>query len=125
LQLLLICLHWFVFCVAGGDGDDQLESKSCPLVHTCTPKELSRNSHSVIVERTPNLVRKVTVLKYSPNRQPIPPPRERSLSVKSTKLLTGSYPEFSHVADLSKHTTGSKKFSFKTVSKYSHVLLVV
>lgn len=91
------------FFVAGAGGDVHL----CSLVGTPVPKELSNSSDNVIVERTPTLVRKVTVLKWLPEHRPVPS-RERSVVVKSTKLLPGSHCG-SHHADLSGNTTVGKK----------------
>lgn len=92
----------------------------CSLLGTPVPKEPSNSSNIVIVERLPNIVRKVTVLKPLPERQPIPPPRERNIVVKSVKLTTESYPAS---WCLSQHITGSKKrvkeLTLKTDSMYS------
>ena len=111
-----------MFCVAGADGDVHL----CSLMGSPVPKGLSNSSDNVIVERTPTLVRKVTVLKRLPERQPIPS-RERRVVVKSTKLLPGSY-SGSHLADSSGNTAGSKKpskeLSLKTDSMYK-ILIVL
>jgi hypothetical protein len=90
------------------------------LLGTPVPKEPSKSSNNVIVERLPNIVRKVTVLKPLPERQPIPPPRERNVVVKSVKLTTDSYPGS---WSLSQHITGNKKrvkeLTLKIDSMYS------
>jgi hypothetical protein len=96
-------MHSVMFFVAGADGDVHL----CSVVGTPVPKGLSSSSDNVIVERTPTLVRKVTVLKRLPEHRPVPS-RERSVVVKSTKLLPGSHCGSYH-ADLSGNTTGGKK----------------
>src|SRR5215510_4107895 len=75
-------MNLVMFYVAGADGDVNL----CLLVGTPVPKGLSNSSDNVIVERTPTLVRKVTVLKQLPEHRPVPS-CERSIVVKSTKLL--------------------------------------
>lgn len=86
----------------------------CSLLGTPVPKEPSKSSNSVIVERLPNIVRKVTVLKPLPERQPIPPPRERNVVVKSVKLTTESYP-----GSLSGSKKRVKELTLKTDSMYS------
>lgn len=115
-------MHLVMFYVAGADGDVHL----CSLVGTPVPKGLSNSSDNVIVERTPTLVRKVTVLKRLPEHRPVPS-RERSVVVKSTKLLPGSYGG-SHLVDSSGNTTGSKKpvreHVLKTDSMYKIVVVL-
>jgi hypothetical protein len=96
-------MNTVMFYVAGADEDVHL----CSLVGTPVPKGLSNSSYNVIFERTPTLVRKVTVLKQLPEHRPVPS-RERSVVVKSTKLLPGSYCG-PHHADSSGNTTGGKK----------------
>jgi len=116
-----VCIQ-LCFFVAGADGDVHL----CSLVGTPVPKGLSNSSDNVIVERTPTLVRKVTVLKRLPEHHPVPS-RERSIVVKSTKLFPESHCG-SHHADLSGNTTGSKKpakeLILKTDSMYK-ILIVL
>jgi len=111
-----------MFFVAGADGDVHL----CSLVGTPVPKGLSNSSDNVIVERTPTLVRKVTVLKQLPEHRPVPS-RDRSVVVKSTKLLPGSHC-LSHHANLSGNNTGGKKpakeLILKTDSMYK-ILIVL
>ena len=111
-----------MFCIAGADGDVNLFS----TVGTPVPKGLSSSSDNVIVERTPNLVRKVTVLKRLPERRPVPS-RERSVVVKSTTLLPESY-SGSYLLHSPGNTTGSKnpakELSLKTDSMYK-ILIVL
>lgn len=104
-------MNLVMFYVAGVDGGVHL----CSLVGTPVPKGLSKSSDSVIVERTPTLVRKVTVLKQLPEHRPVPS-RERSVVVKSTKLLPGSYCG-SHHADSSENATGGKKSAKELILK--------
>jgi hypothetical protein len=111
-----VSLHWILFYIPGADEWVQFRS----LLGTPVPKELSKSSENVIVERLPNMVRKVTVLERLPERQLIPPPRERNIVIKSVKLSPESYPGPSC---LSQHITGSKKrakeHTSRTESMYS------
>jgi hypothetical protein len=111
-----VSLHWILFCIPGADGRIQFSS----LLGTPVPKALSKSTDNVIVERLPNMVRKVTILKRLPERQPIPPPRERNVVVKSVKLSPESY---LGPSGLSQYVTGSKKrakeHTSKTDSMYS------
>jgi hypothetical protein len=110
------CWCQSVFCIPVADGRIHFFS----LQGTPVPKDLSKSSENVIVERLPNMVRKVTILKRLPERQPIPPPRERNIVVKSVKLSPESY---LGPSCLSQHITGSKKrakeHTSKTDSMYS------
>jgi len=120
-SMMSVCSQ-LCFFVAGAGGDVHL----CSLVGTPVPKGLSNSSDNVIVERTPTLVRKVTVLKWLPEHRPVPS-RERNVVVKSTKLLPGSHCG-SHHADLSGNTTRGKKpvkeLILKTDSMYK-ILIVL
>jgi hypothetical protein len=106
-----VCLHWVLFCIPGAEERVQF----CSLIGTPVPKELSKSSDNVIVERLPNMVRKVTVLKCLPERHPILPPRERNIVVKSVKLPTEFYPGPSSLLS-NKHI---KEHTLKTDSMYS------
>ena len=108
-----------MFFVAGANGDVHF----CSLVCTPVPKGLSNSSDSVIVERTPTLVRKVTVLKQLPEHRPVPS-RERSVVVKSTKLFPGSHCG-SHHADLSGNTNGGKKPAKELILKNSMYKILI
>jgi hypothetical protein len=121
MQGIVISCCWcqadcVLFCFPGADGGVQL----CSLVGTPVPKELTKSSDNVIVQRLPNIVRKVAVLKPLPERQPIPSPRERNVVVKSVKLTTESCPGS---WSLSQYITGNKKrvkeLTLKTDSMYS------
>jgi hypothetical protein len=111
-----------MFFVTGADQSVHL----CSLVGTPVPKGISNSSDNVIVERTPTLVRKVTVLKRLPEHHPVPS-RERSVVVKSTKLFPGSHSGSQH-AVLSGNNTGGKKHAkeliLKTDSMYT-ILIVL